>query len=205
MSETVLVTGGTGFVGGWCIVELLRRGYTVRTTLRSPAKEPAVRAAVARAAGATEPPRVRRRRSDPRRGLGGRGRRLRRRAPRRLAARRRAQDPDVAHPPAHGHAPRAARRDEGGRRARRDDLGRRGRAPAARHRTGSATRRCGRIRPIRTSTPTAARRSSPSARRGTSWRRAPVPRPSRRSSRRRVRPRAYAGEPRLGADRRASA
>ena len=24
MAETVLVTGGTGFVAGWCIVELLR-------------------------------------------------------------------------------------------------------------------------------------------------------------------------------------
>ena len=25
--EVVLVTGGTGFVAGWCIVELLQRGY----------------------------------------------------------------------------------------------------------------------------------------------------------------------------------
>jgi nucleoside-diphosphate-sugar epimerase len=41
-----LVTGGTGFVGGWCIVELLKHGYLVRTTLRSLAKEPAMRAAV---------------------------------------------------------------------------------------------------------------------------------------------------------------
>jgi dihydroflavonol-4-reductase len=31
---TVLVTGGTGFLGGWCTAELLRRGYTVRTTIR---------------------------------------------------------------------------------------------------------------------------------------------------------------------------
>lgn len=46
MVETVLVTGGTGFVGGWCIRELLERGYAVRTTLRSLAKEPALRAAV---------------------------------------------------------------------------------------------------------------------------------------------------------------
>lgn len=48
MSEEVLVTGGTGFVAGWCIVELLRRGYRVRTTLRDAAKESRVRAAVAR-------------------------------------------------------------------------------------------------------------------------------------------------------------
>lgn len=47
MVETVLVTGGTGFVGGWQIVELLRRGYAVRTTVRSLSKEASVRAAVA--------------------------------------------------------------------------------------------------------------------------------------------------------------
>jgi uncharacterized protein YbjT (DUF2867 family) len=47
VAETVLVTGGTGFVGGWCLSELLKRGYTVRTTVRSLAKEAAVRAAVA--------------------------------------------------------------------------------------------------------------------------------------------------------------
>jgi dihydroflavonol-4-reductase len=27
MAQTVLVTGGSGFVAGWCMVELLRRGY----------------------------------------------------------------------------------------------------------------------------------------------------------------------------------
>ena len=47
MTETVLVTGGSGFIGGWCIVELLRRGYNVRSTLRSLDKVPAVRAAIA--------------------------------------------------------------------------------------------------------------------------------------------------------------
>jgi nucleoside-diphosphate-sugar epimerase len=52
--EVVLVTGGTGFVAGWCIVELLRRGYLVRTTIRDLAKESAVRAAVASAAGSTD-------------------------------------------------------------------------------------------------------------------------------------------------------
>ncbi|HXL98511.1 MAG TPA: NAD-dependent epimerase/dehydratase family protein, partial [Rhizomicrobium sp.] len=50
MAETVLVTGGTGFVGGWCVVELLKRGYNVRTTVRSLSKEPAARAAIATAA-----------------------------------------------------------------------------------------------------------------------------------------------------------
>ncbi len=44
--ETVLVTGGTGFVAGWCIVELLKQGYAVRTTVRSLSREKSVRAAV---------------------------------------------------------------------------------------------------------------------------------------------------------------
>ena len=48
-SKPVLVTGGTGFLGGWCIVELLNRGYVVRTTVRDMAREPAVRATVERA------------------------------------------------------------------------------------------------------------------------------------------------------------
>jgi dihydroflavonol-4-reductase len=45
--ETVLVTGGSGFLGGWCLVELLRRGHRVRTTVRSLSREPEVRAMVA--------------------------------------------------------------------------------------------------------------------------------------------------------------
>ncbi|MBN9635797.1 MAG: aldehyde reductase [Actinobacteria bacterium] len=48
MGDTVLVTGGTGFVAGWCIVELLRNGHSVRATLRDPAKAQSVRDAVAR-------------------------------------------------------------------------------------------------------------------------------------------------------------
>ena len=47
MANTVLVTGGTGYVAGWCIVELLKRGHTVRTTVRSLSKEAGVRSAVA--------------------------------------------------------------------------------------------------------------------------------------------------------------
>lgn len=44
---TVLVTGGSGFLGGWCLVELLRRGYRVRTTVRDLSREPEVRAMLA--------------------------------------------------------------------------------------------------------------------------------------------------------------
>ena len=42
----VLVTGGTGYLAGWCIATLLQRGYRVRTTVRSAASEQAVRGAV---------------------------------------------------------------------------------------------------------------------------------------------------------------
>ena len=54
MAETVLVTGGTGFIAGWCIVQLLERGYSVRTTVRDSAKEQRVRAAVAGAQAAAD-------------------------------------------------------------------------------------------------------------------------------------------------------
>ncbi|MCW2987677.1 MAG: dependent epimerase/dehydratase family protein [Solirubrobacterales bacterium] len=46
-TKTVLVTGGSGFLGGWCLVELLRRGYRVRTTVRDLVREAEVRARIA--------------------------------------------------------------------------------------------------------------------------------------------------------------
>jgi nucleoside-diphosphate-sugar epimerase len=42
----VLVTGGTGFIAGWCILQLLEAGHEVVTTVRSPERERAVRAAL---------------------------------------------------------------------------------------------------------------------------------------------------------------
>ena len=50
MSGSVLVTGGSGFVGVHSILRLLEDGHTVRTTVRSPAREAEVRAML-RAAG----------------------------------------------------------------------------------------------------------------------------------------------------------
>jgi nucleoside-diphosphate-sugar epimerase len=44
MSQTVLVTGGSGFIGSHCIVKLLDKGYEVRTTVRSLKREAEVRA-----------------------------------------------------------------------------------------------------------------------------------------------------------------
>jgi len=51
--STVLVTGGSGFVGSWCILALLAEGHTVRTTVRSLAREADVRAMLK--AGGAEP------------------------------------------------------------------------------------------------------------------------------------------------------
>ena len=46
MPELVLVTAGSGYIAGWCVAELLRRGYDVRTTVRSADRERSVTAAV---------------------------------------------------------------------------------------------------------------------------------------------------------------
>ena len=46
---TVLVTGGSGFIGGWCVIGLIKQGYTVRTTVRDLKREASVRASLAKA------------------------------------------------------------------------------------------------------------------------------------------------------------
>jgi len=46
--ETVLVTGGSGYIGGWCVAGLLQQGYVVRATVRQLSKEDAARAAIAK-------------------------------------------------------------------------------------------------------------------------------------------------------------
>jgi dihydroflavonol-4-reductase len=46
---TVLVTGGSGFIAGWCMIGLLQQGYAVRTTVRSLDREGAIRAAIGKA------------------------------------------------------------------------------------------------------------------------------------------------------------
>jgi dihydroflavonol-4-reductase len=45
--QTVLVTGGSGYIGGWCVVSLLQQGYRVRTTVRSLSREADARKAIA--------------------------------------------------------------------------------------------------------------------------------------------------------------
>ncbi len=49
--ETVLVTGGSGFIAMYCILKLLAAGHPVRASVRSLAREPEVRATL-KAAGA---------------------------------------------------------------------------------------------------------------------------------------------------------
>ena len=39
----VLVTGGSGFIASWCLVQLLEAGHDVRTTVRDPRREAGVR------------------------------------------------------------------------------------------------------------------------------------------------------------------
>jgi dihydroflavonol-4-reductase len=45
---TVLVTGGSGYIGGWCVLGLLQQGYNVRATIRDLSRELAVRANLAK-------------------------------------------------------------------------------------------------------------------------------------------------------------
>jgi nucleoside-diphosphate-sugar epimerase len=51
--STVLVTGGSGFIGSHCIMQLLEAGHNVRTTVRNLARESDVRALLK--AGGAEP------------------------------------------------------------------------------------------------------------------------------------------------------
>ncbi|MBA2392576.1 MAG: NAD-dependent epimerase/dehydratase family protein [Ktedonobacteraceae bacterium] len=52
-NELVLVTGGSGFIGAHCILQLLDAGYRVRTTVRSLTREAEVRTMLK--AGGAEP------------------------------------------------------------------------------------------------------------------------------------------------------
>src|SRR5580692_8607018 len=47
---TVLVTGGSGYIGGWCVIGLLQQGYNVRATIRDLSREAGVRANLAKVA-----------------------------------------------------------------------------------------------------------------------------------------------------------
>jgi dihydroflavonol-4-reductase len=41
-----LVTGGSGFIGGWCVITLLQQGYTVRATIRDLARAEEVKRSI---------------------------------------------------------------------------------------------------------------------------------------------------------------
>jgi NAD(P)-dependent dehydrogenase (short-subunit alcohol dehydrogenase family) len=84
--ERVLVTGGSGFIAGHCILQLLEQGYVVRTTVRSSKRESAVRA-VLTDAGMANGDALTFAEADPhpRRRVGGSVQRLRVRAARGLA------------------------------------------------------------------------------------------------------------------------
>ena len=43
MAGTVLVTGGSGYIAGFLIKQLLDQGWRVHTTVRNPAREAALR------------------------------------------------------------------------------------------------------------------------------------------------------------------
>jgi dihydroflavonol-4-reductase len=47
MREKVLVSGGSGYLGGWAVVRALQGGYDVRTTIRNLSREHEVRANIA--------------------------------------------------------------------------------------------------------------------------------------------------------------
>jgi nucleoside-diphosphate-sugar epimerase len=51
-SDLILVTGASGFVGKWCVVKLLEKGYRVRGTVRSDAKAAQVRETITGLLGA---------------------------------------------------------------------------------------------------------------------------------------------------------
>ena len=171
----VLVTGGSGFVGSHCILQLLAEGHTVRTTVRNLKREARrARHAEGRRRGARQSPVVLRGRPRKRRGLDRSGRRLRLRAARRLAdsaerseARRRADRSR-----ARGCIARAASRPRRSREARRAHL----LVRCDRLRPQAADRavrrnRAGPMSKAATRRPTSSPRRSQSARPGTSSRR----------------------------------
>jgi dihydroflavonol-4-reductase len=51
LGDLILVTGASGFVGKWCVVKLLEKGYRVRGTVRSEAKAKLVHDTVAAIVG----------------------------------------------------------------------------------------------------------------------------------------------------------
>jgi len=53
-TQTVLVTGGSGFLGGWCVLGALGRGYKVRASVRDGSRERELREMVQAQTGSSE-------------------------------------------------------------------------------------------------------------------------------------------------------
>ena len=69
---TVLVSGGSGPLGGWCLIQALQAGHDVRTTVRKLAREPQVREGARAPRGRRRAPLVLHRRPRGRRAAGRR-------------------------------------------------------------------------------------------------------------------------------------
>lgn len=52
----VLVTGGSGYIGSWCVLALLNAGHSVRTTVRNRSREPELRTMLQRVGTAPDAP-----------------------------------------------------------------------------------------------------------------------------------------------------
>ena len=170
----VLVTGGSGFIGGHCILQCLAAGHQVRDDRpQSGARTRSAGAPQKGGARRRRPAHVRCRRSRARRRLAGGGRRLRLRAARRLAvSAERAEARGRTHRsrPRRGAEGAEGRARRGRQSGRADLLLRRGRL-RPQGAVGAVRRgELDRSRAEAASAPTSSRRRSPSERPGISSR-----------------------------------
>ena len=53
-SPKVLITGASGYLGGWCVVQALERGYEVRASVRNPSREQELRSMIESQRGSSD-------------------------------------------------------------------------------------------------------------------------------------------------------